>query len=60
MEDRISVEEISRGNSREAVSRSLNSSSNKPIASFTYSGVLLFSDILRFLTVRHSGGFIDG
>ena len=60
MDDRICEEEISGGNSPEATSRSLNSSSNKPTASFTDSAALASSDVLRFLTVRHLGGFADG
>lgn len=60
MEDRTWEEEISGGNSREATSRSLNSSSNKPTASFTHSKALVSSDVLLLLTVRHLGEFVDG
>jgi len=60
MEDRMWEEEISGGNSREATSRSLNSSSNKPTASFRHSKALVSSDVLLLLTVRHLGEFVDG
>ena len=62
MEDRICVEEMSGGNFCEAISRSLNSSSNKFIASFTHSDVAETSYVFRFLIVRFMGmlGIFEG
>lgn len=58
------VEEISGGNSWEAVSRSLNSSSNKSTASFRHSDDLVPSHVFRLLIVRCIGGLggfeVDG
>ena len=52
-------EEMSGGNSREAVSRALNSSSSKPTANLTASEALAFSTTLRFLTLGYMDGFAE-
>jgi hypothetical protein len=59
MEDRISVEEISGGNSREALCRRLNSSSNRLTASFTHSETPVSSVILLFSAIGRKGWFTD-
>jgi hypothetical protein len=56
MEDRICDEETSGGKFWEAISRSLNASSNRPIANLTDSEALVSSGVLRFLVRRHVGG----
>ena len=53
------MEEISGGNSREAISRSLNSSSSKSTANLTASKTLVSSATLRFLALGRIGGFAD-
>ena len=50
---------MSRGNSQEAVSRALNSSSSKPIANLTALKALVFLITLYFLTLRYIDGFIE-
>jgi hypothetical protein len=59
MEDQICEEEISEGNSREAVSRSLNSSSSRSTANFTALEAPAFSATLRFLALGRMAGFAD-
>jgi hypothetical protein len=53
------VEEISGGNSREAISRSLNSSSSKSTANLTASKTLASSATLRLLALGRTGRFAD-
>jgi hypothetical protein len=59
MEDRISVEEISGGNSREAISRSMNSSFSKSTAKLRASKPLASSAPLGSLALGHIDGYVD-
>jgi hypothetical protein len=60
MEERICEEEISRGNSWEAISCWLYSSSSKPTANLTASEALVSFAILRLLTLGRIGEFATG
>jgi hypothetical protein len=59
MQDRRCDEEISRGNSLEAASRWLNSSSSKLTANVTASEAPVSLVILRFLVLGRIGRFAD-
>src|SRR5436305_14827218 len=59
MQDRRCDEEISVGNSLEAASRWLNSSSSKPTANVTASEALVSLVILHFLVLGCIGRFAD-
>ena len=59
MEDLICVEEISGGNSREAICRSMNSCCSKPTAKLTASKVVASSATLGLLAIGRIGWFTD-
>ena len=60
MEERICEEEISGGNSWEAISRWLNSSSSKPTANLTASEALVSFAILRLFALGRIVEFVTG
>ena len=53
------MEEISGGNSREAIFRSMNSSSSKSTAELTASKSAAFSATLGFLALGRIDGFVE-